>query len=72
MVRSELSEIIAVVQSLAHDLSNGTVESASLPTSFVAVLKKLHLLFGVSAGYEPDEDVNSFAPFMMWCCKGRE
>jgi hypothetical protein len=39
MVRSKLSEIIAVVQSLAHDLSNGTVESASLPTSFAAVLK---------------------------------
>ena len=72
MVCSERSEIMPLVQSLADYLSNGTVESVSLPTSFVAVLEKSYLLFGVSAAYEPDVDVNSFASFMIRFCKRRE
>jgi hypothetical protein len=65
LIRSELSEIIPVVQSLADDLGNGRVESSNLPASFQSTLEKSHLLFGVGAAYEPDEDIKPFAPFMV-------
>jgi hypothetical protein len=65
LIRSELSQVMPIVQSLADDLSSGKVESSSLPTSFEAALEKSQRLFGIGVAYEPNEDVKPFAPFMV-------